>query len=96
LTGKSRTLAAIYQGANGRFSKPAQYAHLIEFGVRPHAYEKRTRKGIESFMHPGFGPSPFLQPAWDAASPTLLAEIGNAAGRIVERQAAQVAAGKQS
>lgn len=38
---------------------PRNYAHLVEFGVRPHYQPKRKR------MHPGFAPEPFIRPAYD-------------------------------
>ena len=40
------------------YSDPIKYAHLVEFGTRPHGY--RTRKG----QHPGAKAYPFLGPAW--------------------------------
>jgi len=47
-------------------SRPANYAHLIEGGVRPHYTGKgaSTRKGIaKGNMHPGFLAMPWLNPA---------------------------------
>jgi hypothetical protein len=94
VTGKTRRRAAVYKFGSKQ-ALPAKYAHLVEFGTKPHAYQMRTRKGIESFMHPGTRAKPFLGPAFDAASPGMVGEIGAAAGRIVEKQAKALAsAGK--
>lgn len=90
ITGKQSQRAALYM-VNGRAAIPAKYAHLVELGTRPHPYQMRTRKGIESFMHPGGKAKPFLGPSFDAAAPGLLAEIGAAAGRVIEEQAAMAA-----
>lgn len=93
VTGKQSRRAAVYK-VGGRYAMPAKYAHLVEFGTKPHPYQMRTLKGIESFAHPGSRARPFLGPSFDAASPSLLGDIGAAAGRVVEWEAAQ--AGKSS
>lgn len=95
ITGKQSRKAAVYK-VGGRFAIPAKYAHLVEFGTKPHSYQMRTRQGIESFAHPGSRAKPVLGPSFDAQSPSLLAEIGAAAGRVVEQQAQAAKAGKHS
>lgn len=61
-----------FAGAIGR--NPRRYAHLVEFGVAPHAVgkgSKRKKKGKAAanqtgILHPGHAPRPFMRPAWDA------------------------------
>ena len=90
ITGKKGRRAAIYK-VGGRYAIPAKYAHLVEFGTKPHPYQMRTRQGIESFMQPGSRAKPFLGPAFDAASPGLIEGFGAAAGRVIEWEAKQAA-----
>ena len=62
------------RAGGGRASKarPANYAHLVEFGTKPHAI--RGRGGFLAFAgivtrvvnHPGSRPKPFLRPAFAA------------------------------
>lgn len=86
VTGKRSQMAATYKNGK-RTEKPSKYAHLVEFGTRPHVFQVRTRKGIESFAHPGARARPFLGPAFDVAAPTMTDDIGRAVGRVIEAQA---------
>lgn len=43
---------------------PRNYAHLVEFGTRPHMAGKRA--------HPGAKPQPFMRPAFDESLPAAL------------------------
>lgn len=77
--GKARFRHSIGKRAK-RFAVPAFYAHLVEFGTKPHALgegsirvrRSRRRSGTVELgagpqrgpMHPGAAPSPFLEPAW--------------------------------
>jgi HK97 gp10 family phage protein len=54
---------------------PANYAHLVEYGTRPHAIGKGSQlerttastKGRQTgLMHPGAKAQPFLRPAFDS------------------------------
>jgi len=53
----------------------AWYAHLVEFGTRPHVIQPRRRGGalringaeVRSADHPGTRPQPFMRPAADAS-----------------------------
>lgn len=40
-------------------SKDGWYAHMVEYGTKPHWMKKRK------WMHPGAKPAPFMKPAWD-------------------------------
>lgn len=72
--------AEAIRGAGGRASKarPANYAHLVEFGTSPHAI--RGRGGFLAFagivtrvvQHPGAKPRPFLRPAFSAKQQAAL------------------------
>jgi len=39
--------------------KDGWYAHMVEYGTKPHWMPKRK------WMHPGAKPKPFMRPAWD-------------------------------
>lgn len=62
-------------GRKGKPRLPHKYAHLVEFGTRPHALGKgsrhpaNVRRGEKPIqhgrMHPGARPKPFMRPAWD-------------------------------
>ncbi len=61
---KETALGAKFRAAGVR---PTLYAHLVEFGTRPHAIGKGSlvRKGIQRGRgHPGSKAQPFLGPAW--------------------------------
>lgn len=59
-------------------ANPAQYAHLVEFGTKPHPVGKGLKSKAQRVlsrimggrrltgMHPGTAPQPFLRPAFDA------------------------------
>lgn len=59
--------------------RPTQYAHLVEFGTRPHSVARGARlkkkKGRTSKPHPGARPRPFLQPAFDALKESMAARL---------------------
>lgn len=65
-----------------RFYNPVKYAHLVEYGTRPHRTFKGSRSKsasqarhekaglFEHFSkHPGAVAKPFMRPAWDAVQP---------------------------
>lgn len=59
-----------------------RYAHLVEFGTRPHFQPKRGR------MHPGTKAQPFFYPAYRAHRKRVKARITRAINRAVKRLAA--------
>ncbi|QQS08677.1 MAG: HK97 gp10 family phage protein [Phycisphaerales bacterium] len=71
--GRAKTVSSKVQKARGKRSVkgevyPRAYAHLVEFGTRPHAVGKGSRlsKGrAGGAMHPGTPPQPFIRPAYD-------------------------------
>lgn len=80
--------------AGGRTKKGADvfYAHLVEYGTRPHVIRPRGKKRLElgghfvagSVMHPGATGQPFMRPAADA---TQAAAVAAVAAKIRERLA---------
>jgi len=64
---------------------PRNYAHLVEFGTRPHAVGRGSKLGgtQHGLMHPGAKPYPYMRPAFDSkkgeaqrvAIATIAAEI---------------------
>jgi len=71
--GRAKAVSAKVQKARGKRTVrgelyPRAYAHLVEFGTRPHQVGKGSRlsKGRSSGgSHPGTAPQPFLRPAYD-------------------------------
>ena len=58
---------------------PSNYAHLVEFGTRPHEISSENRSMIiggiyikGAIKHPGSRPKPFLRPAFDKYKGTAL------------------------
>jgi HK97 gp10 family phage protein len=66
------------------YMDPIKYAHLVEFGTRPHAIAKgdrlarKGRKGKKVQLggrHPGTKPHPFLRPAMDGGRRAAVATV---------------------
>ena len=49
------------------------YAHMVEFGTRPHSLSKNGRGEIS---HPGVSPRPFMRPALDANASAAIVGAG--------------------
>lgn len=72
----------------------AWYAHLVEFGTRPHVILPKRQGGAMQFGgvqtrlvdHPGIQGRPFVRPAGDAATPRALAEVTKYVRRRLTRQ----------
>ncbi|MFN0133425.1 MAG: HK97-gp10 family putative phage morphogenesis protein [Phycisphaerales bacterium] len=64
---------------------PRNYAHLVEYGTRPHHVGKGSKlsKGKASgLLHPGARPRPYMRPAYDAKS----AEARQLVERVVKAE----------
>lgn len=71
--------------AGGRTKKGADvfYAHIVEFGARPHVIRPRGKKRLQlgghfiagTVMHPGSQGKPFMRPAMDAVQDAAVAAI---------------------
>ena len=80
--------------AGGRTKRGADvfYAHMFEFGARPHVIRPRRKKSLQlggnfvagTVMHPGMQGQPFMRPAADAEQSAAVAAI---AAKIRERLA---------
>ena len=80
--------------AGGRTKKGADvfYAHIVEFGARPHVIRPRRKKSLQlgghfvagTVMHPGMTGNPFMLPAADATRSSAVAAV---AAKIRERLA---------
>lgn len=75
---------------NGKPVNPANYAHIVEFGSKPHAIFPKsggllsTPVGLRPFVqHPGARPQPFMRPAWRASGPRALKAFQREYGRGV-------------
>lgn len=60
----------------------AWYAHLVEFGTRPHVIKARLGgalgiggKAVRQVTHPGIQGKPFIRPAADATTPEAIREV---------------------
>ncbi|HYE20977.1 MAG TPA: HK97-gp10 family putative phage morphogenesis protein [Tepidisphaeraceae bacterium] len=80
------------------YMDPTNYAHLVEFGTRPHtigAGDRLRRKGRSSkqiqrgFRHPGARPQPFIRPARDKNKSGTKAIVGRVLGNALKAQRAK-------
>lgn len=75
-------------------NRVAWYAHLVEFGTRPHVIVPRRQGGAMQFggvetrlvQHPGIQGRPFVRPAGDSATPSALAEVTKYVRRRLNKQ----------
>jgi HK97 gp10 family phage protein len=74
--------------------RPSKYAHLVEFGTRPHSLAsgdklaRRTQAGRQASggrRHPGAKPHPFLAPAWRTTAMVAREDMR----RVVEEEVAK-------
>lgn len=70
-------------GMNPKHRRAVRLAHLLEFGVSPHA--------IGGWMHPGHAPQPFLTPAFEQHAQSVIKVFGQEIGPAFERQAERLA-----
>ena len=85
--GKGRAFSRLVTRPGSRTAKlavPAWYAHLVEFGTRPHSVARGAKlesgKGRRPLrqvapFHPGARPKPFLRPAFEAHKGSVLALV---------------------
>lgn len=54
--------------AGGKVESRIPYAHLVEFGTKPHFQKRKLKsdKRARRVIHPGADPKPFLRPAFDS------------------------------
>ena len=77
-----KIVAGIRVGGKNKKGADVFYAHIIEFGSRPHLI-KAKRGGalfiagslIKEVMHPGTRPQPFVRPAFDAKATEAIAAV---------------------
>lgn len=74
---KGRVSASVKVG-----NQEAWYAHLVEFGTRPHVIKAKPGRAMRfggvttaQVNHPGIAPRPFIRPAVDASTAHALVEI---------------------
>ena len=90
---RSGTVASIigarsksYATAQGK-RNPAYYAHLVEFGVKPHATGKKKsfyRRGTG--QHPGHRAQTFMRPAWDSAAPRARSAVIDKMTQVFDKE----------
>ena len=79
-------------------SDPANYAHLVELGTRPHSTKKgvknsikvggvRVYRDLHDMTHPGAKPKPFLRPALISHGQSSIRVFGHAMIEGMEREA---------
>lgn len=78
-----------YVRAGGK--KDVYYAHMVEFGTRPHKIGKvgrmlwiNGRWVYAPVNHPGSRPRPFMRPAADSTAQTATVAVGNKIKSILE------------
>ena len=70
--------------------RPTKYAHLVEFGTRPHrivrkGISKSGRPWVQVIDHPGTDPRPFMRPAFDGAGASVQARMQREVKKGLER-----------
>lgn len=71
----------------GEFQFPRAYAHLVEFGTRPHSLKKRgSKEEGEGAQHPGSTPSPFIRPAYQTKREAAVRAIRDAMMREINSE----------
>lgn len=58
-------------------ARPANYAHLVEFGTAAHALSRSQGAG----QHPGARAKPFMRPAFDTMQATVIDRFGREIGK---------------
>ena len=87
------------KGVRAAFARPANYAHLVEFGTAEHWIRAR-KQGVLSFAgiitkvvrHPGSRPQPFMRSAFNASQRRALSVMGKKAWSGIAKEAKRVAA----
>jgi len=74
--------AAVKVGGGTKKGADVFYAHMVEFGTRPHVIKARSGSALHignsfprSVNHPGTRPQPFVRPAFDSMAPQALAAV---------------------
>lgn len=58
-------------------ARPANYAHLVEFGTEAHSLSGKQNAG----QHPGARAKPFMRPAFDTMESTVIDRFGKEIGK---------------
>ena len=81
-------------------ANPAKYAHLVEFGTKPHPIGKgikaKARRALSRIlssagisaqrgMHPGTPPRPFLRPAFEQNASRSMGIIEDEVGKAIQQ-----------
>lgn len=71
----------------------AWYAHLVEFGTRPHIIKAKPRSGLDvngtvrrEVSHPGSQGKPFVRPAVDSKFPEAVKAVENKIRQLLNKQ----------
>lgn len=80
----ARSVVTMYVGPTQEDGSHAPHAHLIEFGTGPRFHANGKYVGYVT-------PEPFMQPAWDAHSATMLDELGRLTWIEIEKAVAREA-----
>jgi len=71
---EGKVTASIKAGGKvGKTGANVFYAHMVEFGTRPHSLSKNGKGEIS---HPGVSPRPFMRPALDANAEAAIVGAG--------------------
>lgn len=83
-----RIVAAVRVGGKSKRGADVFYAHMVEFGTRPHIIKARsggslsfgagsgTGNPVTEVMHPGTRPQPFVRPGFDAVTSEAINAVG--------------------
>lgn len=78
-----RILAAVKVGGKGKKGADAFYAHMVEFGTKPHLIKPQNARALSiggaplaAVMHPGARPRPFVRPAFAHKTQEAIEAVG--------------------
>ena len=78
-------------------ANPLYYAHLVEFGTKPHSLARadtkigrRIANDMKIRMHPGTKARPFMRPAFDSTKGEVLRIFGEEVAKGLEQEMAKL------
>lgn len=90
-------IASKFRGENGAW--PVKYAHLVEYGARPHAIRLKRPLVLGKTVlpagfvihHPGARAKPFMRPAFDSEKSNVVARFRDKVVRGIDKEVRRLA-----
>lgn len=103
-----KIVAGVRVGGKGKSGADVFYAHMVEFGTRPHTIKarpggalsfgggSRTAGPIVEVMHPGTRPQPFVRPAFDAVTSSAVSAVAEQIRKRLTKEGINVPAPEEA